>query len=54
MRYYESAKYTAKVVDIYKSSLEFEEDFFVKSSSFYDEVAPTYSASSTSIFLIRR
>lgn len=36
MGYYESVEYTAKVVGSYKSSPEFEEEFFVKSNAFYD------------------
>lgn len=33
---YEPAEYTAKVADIYKSSLKFKEKFFVKSNTYYD------------------
>lgn len=34
--HYESAEYTAKVVDIYWSSPEFKEELYEKSNTFYD------------------
>lgn len=36
MGYYESVEYTAKVVDIYMCSPEFEEELFEKSNAFFD------------------
>lgn len=35
--YYEPAKYTAKVVDIYQGSSEYQDELFEKSNSFFDQ-----------------
>lgn len=34
--YYESAKYTANVVDIYHTSLAFEDELYLKCNRFYE------------------
>lgn len=36
INYYESAEYTAKVIDIFHGSPEYDNELFVKSNSFFD------------------